>query len=101
LIVRKLAIRTKEKHPSFKSFINTRLHADEPGEFTCRLCSKYHEDAFQLAQHQCPRIVNIRYECSECGKVFGCPANLASHKRWHKPKGERTHHSFLSARTVR
>ena len=24
--------------------------------------------------------------CSECDKSFNCPANLASHKRWHKPK---------------
>ena len=23
--------------------------------------------------------------CSICGKSFNCPANLASHKRWHKP----------------
>ena len=23
--------------------------------------------------------------CSECDKVFNCPANLASHKRWHRP----------------
>nr|CAB3256273.1 insulinoma-associated protein 1b [Phallusia mammillata] len=52
----------------------------------CRLCAKIHSNALELAQHRCPRIVNVRYECSECGKNFGCPANLASHKRWHKPK---------------
>ena len=28
----------------------------------------------------------IIIRCSECGKIFNCPANLASHKRWHKPK---------------
>lgn len=24
--------------------------------------------------------------CPECDKVFNCPANLASHRRWHKPR---------------
>jgi hypothetical protein len=27
----------------------------------------------------------ISIRCSECNKVFNCPANLASHKRWHRP----------------
>jgi hypothetical protein len=30
------------------------------------------------------KLINKR--CSECEKSFNCPANLASHKRWHKPK---------------
>lgn len=56
------------------------------GEYNCMLCRDHFADAFALAQHRCPRIIHIEYRCTECEKVFNCPANLASHRRWHKPR---------------
>lgn len=56
------------------------------GDYNCKLCHSRFEDAFELARHKCSRIVFLEYRCKECGKKFNCPANLASHARWHQPR---------------
>lgn len=60
------------------------------GAYECKLCRIEFEDVFCLAQHRCSCIVLLEYKCPECGKRFNCPANLASHRRWHKPRDQQT-----------
>lgn len=66
------------------------------GSYLCKLCQIEFEDAFCLARHRCSCIVLLEYRCPECDKRFNCPANLASHRRWHKPKEEITKKSTES-----
>lgn len=60
------------------------------GAYICKLCRIEFDDAFGLARHRCSCIVLLEYRCPECGKRFNCPANLASHRRWHKPRDQMT-----------
>ena len=58
--------------------------------FNCKLCKMIFTDAFSLAQHKCAGIKLVEHRCPECDKVFSCPANLASHRRWHRPRSPTT-----------
>ncbi|XP_063295234.1 insulinoma-associated protein 2 [Pelobates fuscus] len=80
-----LGLKIKAEEPDGRSRGN-QVKRPPLGEFICQLCKERYPDPFALAQHKCSRIVRVEYRCPECDKIFSCPANLASHRRWHKPR---------------
>ncbi|XP_022705196.1 zinc finger protein 774-like [Varroa jacobsoni] len=84
--------------PSISLPVNKRLCTTK---FTCKLCRLNFSDPLSLARHVCAAIRPVEYRCPECDKVFNNPANLASHRRWHKPSASQQLECPLCAQLFR
>lgn len=79
----------KINSPKDKTILTNQEFKSRPGclgDFICQLCNERFDNSLGLANHNCSKMAKVRYECPQCDKVFNCPANLASHRRWHRPK---------------
>lgn len=89
--------RIPEVHATPEAVAQLQSIENKIGEYNCMLCGNHYENAFHLANHNCSCIVKVVHRCPECNKVFQCPANLASHRRWHGIRGAHLEQSFPNA----
>ena len=49
-------------------------------------CCSYRISVRESSSERQKSLHSRHSSCPECDKTFNCPANLASHRRWHKPQ---------------